>query len=135
MRTVIDTGPLVALLNRRDAFHEWTMTALERLELPLWTCEPVLTEAAHLCGRAHELTGMLADGALRIGLAVQDEVEALTRLLRRWSGRMDLADACIVRLSELHADSVVLTVDSEFRDIYRRNGRQVIPTLLPPRSR
>jgi predicted nucleic acid-binding protein len=44
---------------------------------------------------------------------------------------MDLADACVVRLSELHSDSSVLTVDSEFRDVYRRNGRQVIPALLP----
>jgi hypothetical protein len=45
---------------------------------------------------------------------------------------MDLADACLVRMSEVHPDSVVLTVDTEFRDVYRRNGRQVIPTLLPP---
>jgi hypothetical protein len=45
---------------------------------------------------------------------------------------MDLADACLARMSELHPDCVLLTVDSEFRDVYRRNGRQVIPTLLPP---
>ena len=59
---------------------------------------------------------------------------AVGRLLRRYASLpMDLADACLVRLSELHADSVVFTIDSEFRDVYRRNGRQVIPTLLPPR--
>ncbi len=46
--------------------------------------------------------------------------------------RMDLADACIVVLAERHADCVVLTIDSQFRDVYRRNGRQAIPTLLPP---
>jgi rRNA-processing protein FCF1 len=47
----------------------------------------------------------------------------------------DLADACLVRMSEQHAECSVLTVDSQFRDIFRRNGRQVIPTLLPPGSR
>ena len=48
---------------------------------------------------------------------------------------MDLADACLVRMSELHADCLLLTVDSEFRDIYRRNGSQLIPTHLPPGTR
>jgi predicted nucleic acid-binding protein len=53
-------------------------------------------------------------------------------LIRRYrSVRMDLADACLVRMSERHQASQVLTIDSEFRDLYRRNGRQVIPTLLP----
>jgi len=48
---------------------------------------------------------------------------------------MDFADACLVRMSELYRQSRVFTVDTQFRDIYRRNGRQVIPTLLPPGRR
>jgi hypothetical protein len=44
---------------------------------------------------------------------------------------MDLADACLVRLTELHGDCVLLTIDSEFRDVYRRHGRRAIPTLMP----
>jgi rRNA-processing protein FCF1 len=44
---------------------------------------------------------------------------------------MDLADACLVRMTELHADCELITIDREFRDVYRRRGRQVIPTLMP----
>jgi hypothetical protein len=43
---------------------------------------------------------------------------------------MDLADACLVRMSEMHADCVVWTPDSDFR-VYRRHGRQTIPLLAP----
>jgi len=44
---------------------------------------------------------------------------------------MDLAEACLVRLSEIHADCVLVTADSEFRDVYGRYGRQTIPTMMP----
>jgi predicted nucleic acid-binding protein len=67
---------------------------------------------------------------------LEEEATAVRALLRRYGSLpMDLADACLVRMSELDHDCVLLTVDSEFRDVYRRNGRQVIPTLLPPRIR
>jgi predicted nucleic acid-binding protein len=79
---------------------------------------------------------MIGRGVLRARFDLQGEVTAVTGLLRRYRSQpMDLADACLVRMSELHADCAVLTVDSEFRDVYRRNGRQVIPTLLPPGTR
>jgi predicted nucleic acid-binding protein len=71
-----------------------------------------------------------------VAFDLKAEATAVTRLLRRYGSLpMDLADACLVRMSELHADAAVVTVDSEFREIYRRNGRQVIPTLLPPGTR
>ena len=79
---------------------------------------------------------LVARGVLRVDFDVEREAAALSRLLRRYASLpMDFADACLVRLSEIHADSVVFTLDSEFRDVYRRNGRQVIPTLSPPRVR
>jgi hypothetical protein len=79
---------------------------------------------------------LLARGVLDVAFDLRAEAPAVTKLLRRYgSPPMDLADACLVRMSELHADCAVLTVDSEFRDIYRRSGRQVIPTLLPPGAR
>jgi predicted nucleic acid-binding protein len=60
------------------------------------------------------------------------EVAAVGTLLARYHKvPMDLADACLVRMTELHSDCVLWTIDSEFRDIYRRNGRQMIPSLLP----
>ena len=132
MKTILDTGPLVALLNRRDTFHRWTREALAHLASPLYACEPVLTEAAYLTKRPIEILRMVTDGALTIGLTVTDESEALQRLLQRYDGRMDLADACVVRQSELFQDSQVFTLDRRDFSIYRRNGRQAIPLLAPP---
>jgi predicted nucleic acid-binding protein len=135
-----DTGPIVALLNRRDRYHDWATETLSRLPPPLVTCESVLSEAAYLVRKLPEggarVMELVKRGVLRVDFDLQREAPAVCRLLKRYSSLpMDLADACVVRLSELHADSVVLTVDSEFRNIYRRNGRQMISTLLPPRSR
>jgi uncharacterized protein len=137
--TLVDTGPIVAFLSRRDRYHRWAADTLARLAPPLVTCESVLSEAAYLVrrlpGGGERVIELVTRGVLRVELDLQHEASAVRRLLGRYSSlSMDLADACLVRLSELHPDSVVLTVDSEFRDVYRRNGRQVIPTLLPPRG-
>jgi predicted nucleic acid-binding protein len=132
---LLDTGPLVALLNRRDRFHPWAVAQLGEIEPPLLTCEPVLTEACFLL--RHDPAGpgavldFVHDGLLRVGLSLETEIVALRRLVRRYSDlRMSLADACLIRLAELHAGSVLLTLDSHFR-IYRMHGRQVVPTLMP----
>jgi len=131
LRTILDTGPLVALLNRNDQHHAWTLQALERLSVPLWTCEPVLTEGAYLTGRPAEVLGMVRDGALRIGLSIDAETDAIIKLLTRYRGRMDLADACIVRMSELTRNCRVFTTDRADFSVYRRNGRDVIPLIAP----
>lgn len=136
--TLTDTGPIVAFLNRRDHHHRWAVEMLERLRPPLLTCESALSEAAFLVrslpAGAERVMELVTRGVLRVELDLQRESLSVSRLLRRYASLpMDLADACLVRLSELHTDSVVLTIDSEFRDVYRRNGRQVIPTLSPPR--
>ena len=135
--TLADTGPIVAFLNGRDLYHRWAVEVLGQLRPPLLTCESVLSEAAYLVrslpAGGERVLELVARGVLRVELDLQREAAAVSRLLRRYASLpMDLADACLVRLSELHTDSVVLTIDSEFRDIYRRNGRQVIPMLSPP---
>jgi predicted nucleic acid-binding protein len=76
---------------------------------------------------------LVARGVVKPAFRLQDEISAVKALVRRYA--RDLADACLVRLSELRSDCVILTIDTEFRDVYRRNGRQVIPTLLPPDPR
>jgi predicted nucleic acid-binding protein len=133
---LVDAGPLLAWLNRRDEHHEWASGQLARLRPPLLTCEPVLAELAyHLLALGDDpakALELIASGMVQVALCLEDETEALASLLRRYSNvPMSLADACMVRLSELHERSVVFTVDTDFR-IYRRNGRLVIPTLLPP---
>jgi predicted nucleic acid-binding protein len=131
-----DTGPIVAFLNRRDRHHAWAVETLAELRPPLLTCEAVISEAAYLVrglpGGGERVVELVRRGVLEVAFDLQREATGVARLLRRYASLpMDLADACVVRLSELYSDSSVLTVDSEFRDVYRRNGRQVIPALLP----
>ena len=131
MKTILDSGPLVALLNRRDQHHAWAVAAMERVALPLWTCEPVLTEAAHLTGAPKAILEMVSTRALRVGLELEDQAEAIAKLLGRYGDRMDLVDACVVRMAELSRQCRVFTLDRRDFSVYRRNGRDVIPLLAP----
>jgi predicted nucleic acid-binding protein len=132
---VVDAGPIVAWLNARDAQHEWAKREFGRLRPPLLTCEPVLTEAAFLVQRSGGDPGavlaLVVKGVLRVAISLQDEAAHLQALTRRYrSVPMSLADACLVRLSELLDNASVMTLDADFR-VYRRKGRQVIPILAP----
>lgn len=132
---LLDTGPLVSFLGSGLKHHRWAVEQWKRLVPPLLTCEPVLTEAAFLLKREGQdtdaLFALLERGVIRIALAVQEEQADLRALMHRYRNRpMSLADACLVRLSEIHTASVVLTLDSDFR-IYRRHGNKVIPARMP----
>jgi predicted nucleic acid-binding protein len=131
VRLIVDSGPLVALLNRRDALHRWAKGVLGEHTAPVWTCEPVLAEVAYLSGRPRDVVAMVSEGAVRIGLTVQAEAASLERLLQKYAGHMDLADACVVRLSELYRDCLVATTDRQDFRVYRRNGREIIPLVVP----
>ena len=137
-RIIIDTGPLVAYFNRRDRWHRWVVDQMAALHPPLVTCEPVLTEACFLIhragGSAADLIRKLTQGSLEIGLGVEDAASAIESLMQRYADTpMSLADACLVRLSELLPDSRLFTLDADFEH-YRRNGRHVIPLLRPPHA-
>lgn len=132
---LVDTGPIVAFLDRRDTHHAWATEQFKRYPRPLLTCEAVCAEAAYLLQRngldPAYITDLLLAGALSIGLDMEAEAAALQVLLRRYSDRpMDLADACLVRMSERYPDSQVLSIDADFT-IYRRNGREPIPLIAP----
>ena len=134
-RIILDTGPLVAYFNSRDTWHLWAVEQMKALAPPLLTCEPVLTEACFLIhragGDAAKLVRALREGVLAISLNLQQETVAVEALLTHYADTsMSLADACLVRLAELYADSRIFTVDSDFRH-YRRNRRQLIPLLYP----
>lgn len=131
MRIILDTGPLVAFLMRKDRYHDWAVETWRDLT-SLWTCEAVLVETAYLTGHAVALMRMMSEGLLRIGLDVEEQSEAIGGLLSRYGPRMDFADACVVRMSELFPDCKVLTLDRSDFTIYRRNQRQVIPLIAPP---
>ena len=129
------TGPLVSFVASGLRHHLWTVEQWKRLRPPLLTCEPVLTEAAFLLRRegrgADAVFGLLERGVIRIGLSVQEEQADLRALMHRYRNRpMSLADACLVRLSEIHNSGEIFTLDSDFR-IYRRHGNKVIPVRMP----
>ncbi len=134
-RIVIDTGPLVALLNTKDRYNTWVREVLDTVEPPMFTCEPVLSEACFLLSRVNggpdALLALLAADVLRVDFSIPAELGPLRALMLRYASvPMSLADACVVRMTELEARSVVVTLDSDF-SIYRRNKRQAIPTLTP----
>ena len=132
-RTIVDTGPLVAFFNRRDAHHDWAADQFKRLKVPWLTCESVLSETCFLLksmGVAPELALEAVErGAVKPCFLLADEIAAVHRLMRRYA-KASLADACLVRMSELYPDCQVLTLDRDFL-IYRRDGRRVIPLIAP----
>ena len=132
---LLDTGPLVSFLASGLRHHAWACEQWKLLRPPLLTCEPVLTEAAFLLKRegreADAIFALLERGAIRVALNIQDEQADLRALMNRYRNKpMSLADACLVRLAELHAGAEVLTLDSDFR-VYRRHGNKVIPVAMP----
>jgi len=136
-RIVVDTGPIVALLNRRDHHNAWAREVLATVEPPIVTCEAVLSEACFLLGRIERgpetLLELVARGIIKLDFRLAMELDEVRALMKRFSSvPMSLADACLVRMTELDTESVVLTLDGDFR-IYRRNRRLVVPTIMPKR--
>jgi predicted nucleic acid-binding protein len=135
-RIVLDTGPLVALLNKRDNHHTWARTCFAEVEPPLLTCEAVISEACFLVRALSKgpqaVIDHLQHGVISIPFCIEEEAKQLAKLLARYASvPMSLADACLVRMAEQQPQALVMTLDNDFR-IYRKNGRQVVPTLMPP---
>lgn len=134
MITVCDTGPIVAYLNRHDPHHDWAVAVMQQTRPPLLTCEAVLTEAAYFLREdgfdAEPLFRMLERAALLIDFDMSAHWPRMRTLMRRYA-TMDLADASVVVMSEVHARSQVLTIDAKDFGIYRRNDRQVIRFIAP----
>jgi predicted nucleic acid-binding protein len=132
---IVDAGPLVAFLDEAERHHRWVVDRVADLDAPLLVCEPVLTEAMHLLAkfsRAQDsLFGLLESGALTVGLRMQEHILELHKLHRKYRDTpMSLADACIVRMSEVHDRHAVVTFDSHFM-VYRKHGRVPLTLIYP----
>ncbi len=133
MKGIADTGFLVAFANRNDEHHDWAVGVAEQITAPLLTCEPVLAETSfHLQSVALTLA-MIRDGLIILAFDCNDHLPQLEALAERYADRgADLADLCLIRMSELYPRHSVITVDwNDFR-IYRRNKREIIPIISPP---
>ena len=135
LRYIVDSGPIIAALNRRDSHHEWAKAVLASLGEAPTTCEAVLTEACWHLRESPEAVArvmeMPARGDLRLYPVAHEEGVALAGLVRKFGKRMDLADASIVRLAELFPKATVITTDVEDFRIYRRNRNNPIALIHP----
>ena len=132
MTGIADTGFLVAFANRRDAFFEWASALAEHVHEPLLTCESVLAETAYHLRNSGLVLRMLETGLVRVAFDMESHRRELAELAQRYADRQpDLADLCLIRMSELNPELPVITVDGDFR-IYRRNRRETIPVIMPP---
>ena len=133
MKGIADTGFLVAFANRNDHHHEWAVRVAEQLSGPMLTCEAVLAETAfHLQDSALVLS-MLREGLAALAFDCRSHMAQLAALAERYADRHpDLADLCLIRMSELNPKHSIVTIDrADFR-IYRRNKRETIPLVCPP---
>ena len=133
MKAIADTGFLVAFANRHDRHHAWAMGIAERVTEPLLTCEAVLAEAAFHLKSVPLVLAMVREGLVSLAFDCRENLAQLATLAERYEDRHpDLADLCLIRMSELHPRHSVVTVDrGDFR-VYRRNKREVIPLICPP---
>ena len=135
MKGIADTGFVVAFLNRRDWHHAWAHEIGMQISEPLLTCDAVLAETIFQVGSTVEVLGLVQEGFLQLAFDLRENLDEVLDLAERYQDRTpDLADLCLIRMSELYDNLPVLTVDeSDFR-VYRRNRREVIPIVCPPRS-
>jgi predicted nucleic acid-binding protein len=130
---LVDSGFLVALLNRRDRNHRWAVAQSSHLPPPWKTCEAVLSETFYLLGKDGRrwLATILRRSAVISAFTLADNRDPVLDLIHKYADLpMSLADACLVRMTEVLPDPVILTTDQDFR-IYRRHSRQIVPCSMP----
>jgi predicted nucleic acid-binding protein len=134
-RYIIDSGPIIAALNRRDIHHEWAKAVFASLGAAPMTCEAVLTEVCWHLRESPDAVARVMEMPYRADLVLypvaQCEGMALATLVRKFGKRMDLVDASLVRLSELFGDAAVITTDVADFHIYRRRRDDPIPIIHP----
>ena len=135
MKGIADTGFLVAFANRNDRHHAWAVRLGEQVTEPLLTCEAVLAETAFHLGSVPLVLAMLQEGLVTLAFDLREHLPHLAALAERYADRQpDLADLCLIRMSELHARHRVITVDRRDFRVYRRNKREAIPLICPPEA-
>ncbi|MBZ5606696.1 MAG: PIN domain-containing protein [Acidobacteriia bacterium] len=136
---LIDTGAILALLDRTDRWHRVCAETFQQLHLPLVTSEAVLTELFHLVGDSRiEMEAawkFLRSGALVMAAIEDSELPQLRELMSRyWDRPMDFADATLVHLARRESLPTIFTVDHADFETYRIEGRRrfrILPLTRP----
>ena len=133
MKGIADTGFLVAFANANDKYHKWAAQLATGVTEPLLTCEAVIAETAFHLESAAVALAMINEGLVALAFNCQEHLVQLARLADRFADQKpDLADLCLVRMSELFPKHSVITIDRTDFQVYRRNKREAIPLLYPP---
>lgn len=133
---LLDTGCLVALLDRSERHHKKCAAAIAEIEAPLVTCEAVIAEALYLLrgikGAADAILQNVADGTFLVPYRVLGKTSALRRLLKKYANvPMDFADACLVDMADEYQTGRILTLDGDFR-IYRWGKNRPFDFIVQP---
>jgi predicted nucleic acid-binding protein len=132
VKAIADTGFLVAFGNRRDSHHAWALMLARQITDPLLTCEAVLAEAAFHLGDVSIVLQFLETGLVQVAFALSEHLPRISELAIKYQSRQpDLADLCLIRMSELYPKHAVITTDIKDFRVYRRNRREAIPLILP----
>jgi uncharacterized protein len=135
MKGIADTGFIVAAGRRNDRHHAWAVNLAKGVTEPLLTCESVLSEAAFHLESSSYVLSLVQDELLQVAFDFSENIPQLRELARRYADRKpDLADLCLVRMSELYPHHSVVTIDEADFRIYRKNKRETIPLICPPRA-
>ncbi len=134
---LIDTGPLVALLDRSNEYHKWATEQLSHLSGPLITCEGAISEATHLLldsgVQPWGVLELMEREVITVRFDLESSLDRVLSLMKKYADTpMDFVDACLVAMTEEKRECQLITLDSDFR-IYRRFERQAIPLIIPAR--
>ena len=135
IRVILDTGPLVAYINKRDKYHNWAVDQWSRILPPFFTCESVMSEACFLLKNfqpgINVVFEMISRNIITFPFRLNHHLSAIRELMDKYKNiPISLADACLVRMAELEKDSSILTTDKDFL-VYRKPGSKRIPTIMP----
>lgn len=135
---IVDTSPLVAMLDTDDQYHTWAMEKFKHIHGPMMTCEPVISEAFFLLKKLPDAQDKILEwiklGSLSVPFILAPEAEPIRILLKKYRDRpMSLADACLVRMAELYERYYIFTLDSDFT-VYRKHGREPLKLICPEKG-
>ena len=135
LKVILDTGPLVAFINKRDKYHDWALDQWSQVAPPFLTCESVISEACFLLRKYSDgidaVLEMMLRNIISVTFRLNNNLAEIREIMKKYGNvPISLADACLVRMSEKEKSSEILTTDRDFL-IYRRFGTKRIPTIMP----
>jgi uncharacterized protein len=137
-RVLVDTGPIVAILSRRDQYHRACVEALREMPGPLFTCWQVITEAAWLLRKSgdaiQQLLRSMDAGFLELLPLTTKDTQPIASILKKYRDiRIQLADAALVHLAVRDGLDTIFTLDQRDFSVFRLpRGRafRILPARL-----